>query len=59
MTLQDFEKALNQPGFSVMKCARETGLHINTLYRIKQGKATKPNPLTLEALEKYITKTGA
>lgn len=59
MTLSDIERALNEPTFSVTKCSRDTGLHINTLYRIKQGKATKPNPLTLEALEKYLKKIGA
>jgi len=59
MTLEEIETALNQPGFSIMKCCRSTGLHPNTLYRIKNGKAEKPHPFTFEALEKYIKKVSA
>lgn len=59
MTLEEMQSALNEPGFSIMKCCRSTGLHPNTLYRIKNGKAERPNPLTAEALEKYIKKMGA
>lgn len=54
MQLKDIEQAMNTPSFSISQCARVTGLHINTLYRIAQGKAKKPNTLTVEALEKYI-----
>jgi len=57
MTLQEIETAVNRPGFSVMKCCRETGLHPNTVYRIKNGKADRPNPLTMEALAKYLKKS--
>lgn len=59
MTLDEMIKAMNHSSFSIMGCARTTGLHPNTLYRIKQGKAANPNPLTMQALEKYLKKTGA
>lgn len=59
MTLEEIIEAMNRGSFSIMGCARMTGLHPNTLYRIKQGKAANPNPLTLQALEKYLKKAGA
>lgn len=56
MTLQEIESAVNQEGFSVVDCVRQTGLHPNTIYRIKQKRAQKLNPLTQEAIEKYLKK---
>lgn len=53
------ESAVNTEGFSVVDCVRQTGLHPNTIYRIKQGKAKKLNPLTKEALVKYLKKLDA
>ena len=50
MTLKQIVEALNEDGFSVMKCCRDTGLHPNTVYGIKRGKVENPNPLTVEAL---------
>ena len=59
MTLEEMALAMNKTGFSIMDCAKATSLHPNTLYRIKQGKASQPNPLTMQALEKYLKKSGA
>lgn len=59
MTLKQIVEALNEDGFSVMKCCRDTGLHPNTVYGIKRGKVENPNPLTVEALTKYIKKQVA
>ena len=59
MTLDQMQEAMNVKAFSVMDCARSTGLHPNTIYRIKQGKAKTVNHLTAEALKKYLKKVGA
>lgn len=59
MQLNEIQARLADPEFSISDCSRATGLHINTLYRIAQGKAKKPNPLTMQALEKYLKKSGA
>lgn len=56
MKLQDIQDAVNKEGFSVMDCVIKTGLHPQTIYRIKQGRSKKLNPLTQEALTKYIQK---
>jgi predicted transcriptional regulator len=59
MELQEIQQAVNESGFSVMDCVRKTGLHPQTIYRIKQGKAKKLNPLTQNALTKYFKKVAA
>ena len=56
MELQEIQQAINTEGFSVMDCVKKTGLHPQTIYRIKQGKAQKLNPLTQDALTKYLKK---
>jgi len=56
MELQEIQQAVNSEGFNVMDCVRKTGLHPQTIYRIKQGRAQKLNPLTHEAIVKYLTK---
>ena len=56
MELKEIQEAVNEPEFSVVDCVRKTGLHPNTIYRIKQGRAKKLNPLTQDALTKYIRK---
>ena len=59
MTLEKARAALNEPGFNIMDCCRKTGLHPNTVYRIKNGKAERPNYLTMLALEQYLKHIGA
>lgn len=54
MTLQEIESAFNEPGFSIMDCCFATGLHPNTLYRIKNGKSERLNRLTKDAVVKYL-----
>ena len=56
MELQEIQEFINTDGFSVMDCVKKTGLHPQTIYRIKQGKAKKLNPLTQYALTKYLKK---
>ena len=56
MELQKIQQSINTEGFSVMDCVKKTGLHPQTIYRIKQGKAQKLNPLTQDALTKYLKK---
>jgi len=56
MELQEIQEFINTDGFSVMDCVKKTGLHPQTIYRIKQGKAQKLNPLTQDALTKYLKK---
>lgn len=56
MKYEDIQKALTAPGFSVMDCCRKTGIHMNSVYNIRTGRTKKPNPLTVEALEKYLNK---
>jgi len=56
MELQEIQEFINTDGFSVMDCVKKTGLHPQTIYRIKQGKAKKLNPLTQDALTKYLKK---
>ncbi len=58
MQLEEIRNKLSEPDFSISDCSRATGLHINTLYRIAQGKAKKPNPLTIRELVKYLNKQG-
>lgn len=54
MSLQQIQEAMNKPCFSISKCSQLTGIHINTLYRIASGKAKKPHPRTLEAIQGFI-----
>lgn len=56
MKIEEIRAALNEPGFSVMDCCRSTGLHINSVYKIRKGKTSNPNPLTKQAIEKYLEK---
>lgn len=56
MELQKIQELVQRKGFNVMDCAFKTGLHPQTIYRIKQGRAQKLNPLTKEALTKYFKK---
>lgn len=56
MELQQIQEAVNADGFNVMDCVRKTGLHPQTIYRIKQGRAQKLNPLTKDAIVKYLNK---
>jgi len=56
MELQQIQEHVRMEGFNVMDCAFKTGLHPQTIYRIKQGRAQKLNPLTKEALTKYFQK---
>lgn len=58
MQLDEIQARLSDPAFSISDCSRATGLHINTLYRIAQGKAKRPNPLTIKELVKYLNKQG-
>lgn len=54
MNLEKIQKNLNSEKFSISKCSRATGIHINTLYRIANGKAKQPHPRTIEAIQDYI-----
>jgi ActR/RegA family two-component response regulator len=56
MQLSEIQEKMADPDFSISACSRSTGLHINTLYRIAQGKAKRPNPLTIKELVKYLNK---
>ncbi len=52
MTPQEISRALTT--MNILRVHRDTGLHFNTLYRIRNGKIANPSFDTVKRLSDYL-----